>query len=61
VIVPISFPLSPTGIKAHLALLLIGALPVAAAECFVATTGSNTASGTAEHPFRTIQKGIDAE
>jgi hypothetical protein len=52
--------MSPTGIKAYLALLLIRALPLATADdYFVATTGSDCAAGTAEHPFRTVQKGID--
>ena len=43
-----------------LALGLVGALPLCAADFQVATNGADTAAGSAAHPFRTIQKGLEA-
>jgi len=45
--------------KRVLAILLLGAIRLQAAEFHVAATGSDTADGTASAPVRTIQKGID--
>ena len=41
-------------------LLLLGAVPVCAADYFVATSGSDTGNGSASQPYQTIQQGIDS-
>jgi hypothetical protein len=43
-----------------LVLVLLGAADSRAADYHVATDGADNANGTATHPFRTIQKGIDS-
>lgn len=45
-------------LKSYPVLFLLSLLPLRGAEYYVATNGTDTASGTATHPFRTIQKGI---
>ena len=45
---------------AYFAIVLVCAAPLRAADYYVSPQGSDAADGTAAHPLRTIQKGIDA-
>jgi len=47
-------------VKPYFVLLLLGPTALRAADFSVATSGSDTANGSASHPLRTIQKGLDS-
>jgi pectin methylesterase-like acyl-CoA thioesterase len=47
-------------LRTYFVLILLCAGPLRAADYYVAPGGSDTADGSASHPLRTIQKGIDS-